>query len=136
MAGLAALEIMQTVSAWWQALAKEGTPPNSAGRKNSKKKGVASAVGAPDGLPPESIINGSGNGESDGTPNGLNGTCGTGSGSDIMGVALSEDSSPSAPLAMLSSAGALKWRDVFSISVRWRQVSEPCDPVAWVDLLT
>jgi len=33
-------------------------------------------------------------------------------------------------------ASSLKWRDVFNITVRWRQISEPCDPVAWVDLLT
>jgi hypothetical protein len=27
------------------------------------------------------------------------------------------------------------WRDVFSIAVKWRQVSEPCDSVVWVDML-
>ncbi|KAH9538801.1 hypothetical protein CY35_15G025500 [Sphagnum magellanicum] len=28
------------------------------------------------------------------------------------------------------------WRDVFSIAVKWRQVSEPCDSVVWVDMLS
>jgi hypothetical protein len=30
---------------------------------------------------------------------------------------------------------ALGWRDVFDIAVRWRQVSEPNDPVWWIDRL-
>jgi hypothetical protein len=28
------------------------------------------------------------------------------------------------------------WRDMYDISVRWRQISEPNDPVWWVDQLT
>lgn len=28
------------------------------------------------------------------------------------------------------------WRDAFDIAVRWRQLSEPNDPVYWVDLLS
>ena len=28
------------------------------------------------------------------------------------------------------------WRDFMDISVRWRQISEPSDPVWWVDRLT
>ena len=28
------------------------------------------------------------------------------------------------------------WRQAFSMIVRWRQLSEPCDPVVWVDALT
>ncbi|CAI5995723.1 unnamed protein product [Closterium sp. NIES-64] len=28
------------------------------------------------------------------------------------------------------------WRDAYSIAVRWRQLSEPCDPAVWVDMLT
>jgi hypothetical protein len=29
----------------------------------------------------------------------------------------------------------LEWRDVFDCCVRWRQVSEPNDPVWWIDRL-
>lgn len=28
------------------------------------------------------------------------------------------------------------WRDLFDIAVRWRQASEPFDPVWWIDRLT
>ncbi|KAG0562763.1 hypothetical protein KC19_9G169700 [Ceratodon purpureus] len=28
------------------------------------------------------------------------------------------------------------WRDVYSIAVKWRQISEPCDSVVWVDKLS
>jgi len=31
---------------------------------------------------------------------------------------------------------SLNWRDMFDITIRWRQFSEPNDPVWWVDLLT
>ncbi|KAG6545276.1 hypothetical protein Mapa_013389 [Marchantia paleacea] len=37
--------------------------------------------------------------------------------------------------ARLKNQG-LNWRDVYSIGVKWRQVSEPCDPVVWVDMLS
>ncbi|KAL3699782.1 hypothetical protein R1sor_017804 [Riccia sorocarpa] len=30
----------------------------------------------------------------------------------------------------------LRWRDVYTIAVKWRQISEPCDPVVWVDKLS
>ncbi|KAL2652061.1 hypothetical protein R1flu_020189 [Riccia fluitans] len=30
----------------------------------------------------------------------------------------------------------LSWRDVYTIAVKWRQISEPCDPVVWVDKLS
>ncbi|KAH6556121.1 hypothetical protein KP509_1Z203500 [Ceratopteris richardii] len=30
----------------------------------------------------------------------------------------------------------LSWQDVYSIAVKWRQISEPCDPVVWVNKLS
>uniref|UniRef100_A0A1J3IUG7 Suppressor of RPS4-RLD 1 n=1 Tax=Noccaea caerulescens TaxID=107243 RepID=A0A1J3IUG7_NOCCA len=30
----------------------------------------------------------------------------------------------------------LSWQDVYSSAVRWRQISEPCDPVLWVNKLS
>ncbi|CAN8328331.1 unnamed protein product [Cochlearia groenlandica] len=30
----------------------------------------------------------------------------------------------------------LSWQDVYSSAVRWRQISEPCDPVVWVNKLS
>lgn len=29
----------------------------------------------------------------------------------------------------------MSWQDVYSIAVKWRQISEPCDPVVWVNKL-
>ena len=34
------------------------------------------------------------------------------------------------------AGSGLTWRQLYSIAVRWRQLSEPCDPVLWVDQLT
>ncbi|CAK7337777.1 unnamed protein product [Dovyalis caffra] len=30
----------------------------------------------------------------------------------------------------------MSWQDVYSIAVKWRQISEPCDPVVWVNKLS
>ncbi|TKY70628.1 Suppressor of RPS4-RLD 1 [Spatholobus suberectus] len=35
-----------------------------------------------------------------------------------------------------SSSRSMSWQDVYSIAVRWRQISEPCDPVVWVNKLS
>lgn len=34
-----------------------------------------------------------------------------------------------------SGRSTLSWQDVYSFAVRWRQISEPCDPVVWVNKL-
>ena len=33
------------------------------------------------------------------------------------------------------TSGHLSWQDVYNIAVKWRQISEPCDPVVWVNKL-
>ncbi|KAL5706920.1 Suppressor of RPS4-RLD 1 [Ranunculus cassubicifolius] len=30
----------------------------------------------------------------------------------------------------------MSWRDVYALAVKWRQISEPCDPVVWVNKLS
>lgn len=34
-----------------------------------------------------------------------------------------------------SGRSMLSWQEVYSSAVRWRQISEPCDPVVWVNKL-
>ncbi|KAK7252790.1 hypothetical protein RIF29_36996 [Crotalaria pallida] len=34
------------------------------------------------------------------------------------------------------SSRSMSWQDVYSLAVRWRQISEPCDPVVWVNKLS
>lgn len=34
-----------------------------------------------------------------------------------------------------TSGRLLSWHDIYSIAVKWRQISEPCDPVVWVNKL-
>ncbi|KAI5012684.1 hypothetical protein ZWY2020_024950 [Hordeum vulgare] len=36
----------------------------------------------------------------------------------------------------VSSGISLSWQDVYNIAVKWRQISEPCDPVVWVNKLS
>ncbi|KAF7828654.1 suppressor of RPS4-RLD 1-like isoform X1 [Senna tora] len=35
-----------------------------------------------------------------------------------------------------SSSRSMLWQDVYSLAVKWRQISEPCDPVVWVNKLS
>ncbi|XP_062190637.1 suppressor of RPS4-RLD 1-like isoform X2 [Phragmites australis] len=46
-------------------------------------------------------------------------------------------SPPSSPNEDRVSSGiSLSWQDVYNIAVKWRQISEPCDPVVWVNKLS
>lgn len=49
-------------------------------------------------------------------------------------LAGSPTSSPSEE--KVSSGISLSWQDVYNIAVKWRQISEPCDPVVWVNKLS
>ncbi|XP_024019757.1 suppressor of RPS4-RLD 1 isoform X2 [Morus notabilis] len=35
-----------------------------------------------------------------------------------------------------SSNFMLSWQDVYSLAVKWRQISEPCDPIVWINQLS
>jgi len=43
---------------------------------------------------------------------------------------------PDQRASLTAEAHPFGWRDLFDIAVRWRQISEPNDPVWWVDLLS
>lgn len=34
-----------------------------------------------------------------------------------------------------SARSMMSWHDVYSVAVKWRQISEPCDPVVWINKL-
>lgn len=48
---------------------------------------------------------------------------------------LSETSSYGSNEDKYASGRSLSWQDVYSVAVKWRQISEPCDPVVWVNKL-
>ncbi|KAL9273423.1 Suppressor of RPS4-RLD 1-like protein [Drosera capensis] len=35
-----------------------------------------------------------------------------------------------------SSRSTMSWQDVYSVAVKWRQISEPCEPVVWINKLS
>ncbi|URE00095.1 Tetratricopeptide repeat protein [Musa troglodytarum] len=49
---------------------------------------------------------------------------------------LSETSSYGSNEDKYASGRSLSWQDVYSVAVKWRQISEPCDPVVWVNKLS
>lgn len=111
MAGLAAIEVAQKVSSTWQALRKtliSRSKSEAKGGKRSKKKERNNVISENRG--------------------GV--CCSTSSSSDTSSSCNCHEEKSS------SERFTLSWEDVYSIAVKWRQVSEPCDPVVWVNKLS
>lgn len=107
MAGLAAFEIAQKVSKAWRSLQAEWKHSNKSTAKYGKRT--------------RRRIN---------MPSQNRG----GAGCSSSGFS---DSSTSYGIAEDKTSGRymMSWQDVYSVAVRWRQISEPCDPVVWVNKL-
>ncbi|XP_065873083.1 suppressor of RPS4-RLD 1 [Euphorbia lathyris] len=108
MAGLAAIEIAQKVSKAWRSLQAEWKHSNKSISKNGKRA--------------RRRINMS-------SQNRGGAGCSTSS---------SSETSTSHGTAEDRSSGRHKmsWQDVYSMAVKWRQISEPCDPVVWINKLS
>ncbi|XP_020537233.1 suppressor of RPS4-RLD 1 isoform X2 [Jatropha curcas] len=108
MAGLAAIEIAQKVSKAWRSLQAEWKHSN----KNMSKYGKRT----------RRRINLA-------SQNRGGAGCSTSSSSETSTLyGITEDRSP--------GRYKMTWQDVYSIAVKWRQISEPCDPVVWVNKLS
>lgn len=111
MAGLAALEIAQKVLNTWKAMrdpwaAQEKPTVIKSGKRARKRENVG-------------IVS-----------HNRGGVCSSSSGGDVvMTCGCAEDKSN-------SGRQITNWQDVYSIAVKWRQISEPCDPVVWVNKLS
>ncbi|XP_057964310.1 suppressor of RPS4-RLD 1 [Malania oleifera] len=110
MAGLAAIEIAQRVSKAWRSLQADWKYSNKSTSKYGKKARRK-----------EKIIMLS--------QNRGGACCSTSSSSETStSYGVTEDRS--------SGRSFMSWQDVYSIAVKWRQISEPCDPVVWVNRLS
>lgn len=109
MAGLAAIEIAQKVSKAWRALQAEWRNSNKNTTKHGKRTRRRERISMP-------------------SQNRGGAGCSTSS--------LSETSSSYGSLEDKSSGNSImSWQKVFSLAVKWRQISEPCDPVVWINKL-
>ncbi|KAL3039302.1 hypothetical protein AAZX31_01G178100 [Glycine max] len=111
MAGFAAIEIAQKVSKAWRSFQAEWkhSNKNNSNSKNGKRARRRERI---------NMLSQNRGGAG----------CSTSSASEI---------SPSYGIAVdRSSSCSMSWQDVYSIAVRWRQISEPCDPVVWVNKLS
>ncbi|WCJ31344.1 Tetratricopeptide repeat (TPR)-like superfamily protein [Euphorbia peplus] len=108
MAGLAAIEIAQKVSKAWRSLHAEWKHSIKSISKNGKRA--------------RRRINMS-------SQNRGGAGCSTSSSSETStSYGTAEDRS--------SGRRTMSWQDVYSLAVKWRQISEPCDPVVWVNKLS
>ncbi|KAL2333468.1 hypothetical protein Fmac_014681 [Flemingia macrophylla] len=108
MAGLAAIEIAQKVSKAWRSLHAEWKYSTKGNSKNGKRARRRERINMP-----SQNRGGAGCSTSNTSITSSNGTIDDG-----------------------SSSRKLSWHDVYSVAVRWRQISEPCDPVVWVNKLS
>ncbi|XP_015901639.2 suppressor of RPS4-RLD 1 [Ziziphus jujuba] len=110
MAGLAAIEIAQKVSKAWRSLRAEWRYSNKGTTKSGKRARRRERINMP-------------------SQNRGGAGCSTSS---------SSETSSSYGTAEDKSFGysIMSWQDVYSLAVRWRQISEPCDPVLWINKLS
>ncbi|GAV58758.1 TPR_1 domain-containing protein/TPR_11 domain-containing protein [Cephalotus follicularis] len=110
MAGLAAIEIAQKVSKVWRSLQAEWRHSNKSTSKFGKKPQRKDRINTL-------------------SQNRGGAGCSTSSSSESpASYGLAED--------RLSGRSLMSWQDVYSYAVKWRQISEPCDPVVWVNKLS
>ncbi|GMH24057.1 hypothetical protein Nepgr_025900 [Nepenthes gracilis] len=107
MAGLAAIEIAQKVSRAWRSLQAEWKHSSKGASKNARRVHRKETM----------------------TSQNRGGPCSsTGSSSETStSYVISEDR---------SNRSMLSWQDVYSLAVKWRQISEPVDPVVWINKLS
>lgn len=110
MAGLAVIEIAQKVSKAWRSLQLEWKFSSKNATKNGKKVRKKEKVNV--------------------TSQNRGGACCTTSSSSEPSTSygFSEDKSASGRFMM-------SWQEVYNLAVKWRQISEPCDPVVWINKL-
>ncbi|KAM3363429.1 suppressor of RPS4-RLD 1 [Capsicum galapagoense] len=110
MAGLAAIEIAQKVSKAWRALQAEwrnSTKGTTKSGKRLRKREKLNSIS----------LNRGGAG------------CSTSSSSETStSYSLIDDRS--------TGRSMMSWNHLYSLAVKWRQISEPCDPVVWINKLS
>ncbi|XP_045812223.1 suppressor of RPS4-RLD 1 [Trifolium pratense] len=110
MAGFAAIEVAQKVSKIWRILQGEWKSSN---KTNSNSKNGKRARRRERFNMPSQNRGGAG--------------CSTSSAWESSSSGIVDDK---------LSSRHMSWKDIYSIAVRWRQISEPCDPVVWVNKLS
>ncbi|KAL4343737.1 hypothetical protein HN51_061997 [Arachis hypogaea] len=108
MAGFAAIEIAQKVSKAWRSMHVEWKSSNKNNSKSGKRARRRERVNMP-------------------SQNRGGAGCSTSSALESYSHGTIEER---------SSSRTMSWQDVYSLAVRWRQISEPCDPVVWVNKLS
>lgn len=109
MAGLAALEIAQKVVKVWRSLQTEWKHSTKGGLKPGKK------VRRKEKLMPTSQNRGGAG-------------CST---SSLLEASTMLNAAEDRPYGRPS----LPWHGVYALAVKWRQISEPCDPIVWINKL-
>ncbi|KAI3451958.1 hypothetical protein Pfo_008623 [Paulownia fortunei] len=110
MAGLAVIEIAQKVVKVWRSLQTEWKHSNKSASKHGKKVRRKEKLN-----PPSQNRGGAG--------------CSTSS-------FLEPSTSSTAAEDRSYGRPTMPWHSVYSLAVKWRQISEPCDPVVWVNKLS
>nr|GLL26427.1 suppressor of RPS4-RLD 1 [Ipomoea trifida] len=109
MAGLAAIEIAQKISRVWRTIQVEWKHLHKGTSKSGKRARRKERIN-----PPSRNRGGAG--------------CSTSSFSETSSYGTTDDRPAGRP--------TMSWQDLYSLAVKWRQISEPCDPVVWINKLS
>lgn len=109
MAGLAAIEVAQKVSKAWRFLQAEWKYSNKSTSKQGKRPRRKDKI---------NMVSQNRGGV----------CCSTSSSETSTSYGIPEDKS--------QCRSMMSWQDVYSLAVKWRQISEPCDPVVWINKLS
>lgn len=109
MAGFAAIEIAQKVSKAWRTFQSEWKNSNksNSNSKSGKRSRRRDRINMP-------------------SQNRGGAGCSTSNAMETSSYSIVDDR---------PSSRSMSWKDIYSFAVRWRQISEPCDPVVWVNKL-
>jgi tetratricopeptide (TPR) repeat protein len=136
MFGLAVLQMATSLSLHFALIGQEGIGLQVPDAASSRKFSTTRSAG-------QAAI-GSGSKKKQGGPASGNSAASSSGGScdastDCSGVAdcaegsSARSHSPSGKRGIAAATHTFNWRDMYDIAVRWRQVSEPGDPVWWID---
>ncbi|KAL6222648.1 hypothetical protein ACLB2K_006040 [Fragaria x ananassa] len=108
MAGLAAIEVAQKVSKAWRSFQAEWKYSNKSTSKNGKRPRRRERINLQ-------------------SQNRGGAGCST---------SISSDTTYGITQSKSTGQFMMSWHDVYSVAVKWRQISEPCDPVVWINKLS
>jgi tetratricopeptide (TPR) repeat protein len=137
MFGLAVLQMATSLSQHFALIGQEGiglqVPDAASSRKFSTARTAGQAGTVSEGKKKQGISSSGSRSAASSSGSGGVGSTDISDGADSTEGSSARSHSPSGKRGIAAATHTFNWRDLYDIAVRWRQVSEPGDPVWWID---